>query len=128
LCPGHYRVLRAKELSAKRQSEASPFPATEAMIPALAGSMAAMAAESADLFERMADLLPVGIFRTDATGRRVYVNQCWTRIAGLTFEQAKGDGWLNAIHPDDRARVVTEWERTVAERRSLRSEYRFRSS
>jgi PAS domain S-box-containing protein len=69
---------------------------------------------------------PVGIFRTDGRGRCLYVNERWCAIAGLTPEQARGDGWAQALHPADRDRVFAEWHDAVAADRPFRSEYRFR--
>ncbi len=84
------------------------------------------AAASAALFDMLARASPVGIFRTDGKGRCLYVNERWCAIAGLTPDQARGDGWAAALHPDDRAQVFAEWRDAVAAGRPFRSEYRFR--
>src|SRR5438105_12738758 len=84
------------------------------------------AAASAALFDMLARVSPVGIFRTDAAGGCLYVNERWCAIAGLSAEAARGDGWALALHPDDRARVCGEWQAAVAADRPFRSEYRFR--
>ena len=82
--------------------------------------------ESQQLFETLASSAPVGIFRTDAQGGCVYVNERWTTIAGLSPEEAMGDGWARAIHPKDRDWVVDQWHITADGGPPLRSEYRFR--
>jgi PAS domain S-box-containing protein len=84
------------------------------------------AAASAALFDLLARASPVGIFRTDAKGRCLYVSERWCAIAGLTAEQARGDGWAAALHPDDRARVFAAWREAVAADRPFHAEYRFR--
>ena len=61
-------------------------------------------------FQTLADNSPTGIFYSDANGRTVYVNHAWSDIAGLTPEQAAGDGWQQAIHPGDRQRKLDDWE------------------
>jgi NADH-quinone oxidoreductase subunit I len=39
----------------------------------------------------------------------VYVNDRWCQITGLQPEEAAGEGWANALHPEDRAQVATIW-------------------
>ena len=76
-------------------------------------------------FETLARIAPVGIFQTDAAGRCVYVNRRWTEIAGLPSELALQVGWLQAIFPDDRERVATEWDQAVHAQLPFSLEYRF---
>ena len=53
-------------------------------------------------FKIVAELSPVGIFESNASGECVYVNAHWRKTTGLTNELASGHGWMAAIHPDDR--------------------------
>ncbi|MEV6122207.1 SpoIIE family protein phosphatase [Streptomyces sp. NPDC052077] len=39
----------------------------------------------------------------------------WQRVTGQTWEQLRGDGWIDAVHPDDRAAIITAWGRAMAE-------------
>src|SRR6185437_5536084 len=55
------------------------------------------------------DSLPVGLFRTDAEGKVVYVNTTFLHMMGMEFEQAAREGWHAAIHPEDRATATAEW-------------------
>lgn len=75
--------------------------------------------------ERALLAAPVGILEMDAAGARVFVNDRWCELSGLPREAALGDGWLAAIHPNDRDRVATEWARAISERRDFSLEYRF---
>jgi diguanylate cyclase (GGDEF)-like protein/PAS domain S-box-containing protein len=70
-------------------------------------------------------IAPVGIFQTQADGERTFVNDRWCELAGMRREAAVGEGWLAAVHPDDRAGVETEWRGAVEERRDFAIEYRF---
>ena len=36
---------------------------------------------------------PVGIFMTDREGDNLFVNECWCEFAGLSPEEARGQGW-----------------------------------
>ena len=67
----------------------------------------------------------MGIFRTDAAGRCIYVNDRWRQFAGLTPEAAAGEGWEQGLHPDDRDRIAAEWYQSVQENRPFQLEYRF---
>ena len=58
--------------------------------------------ESEERYQNLAKISPVGIFRTDENGATTYVNPMWCQISGLSLAEAMGDGWLKAVHPDDR--------------------------
>ena len=76
-------------------------------------------------FRTLTDLSPAGIFSTDAEGQLNYANSSWLNFSGLTEEQARGDGWVEAIHPADLDRVHSEWANAVARKTSLRMQFRF---
>jgi two-component system sensor histidine kinase UhpB len=84
---------------------------------------------SKERFNTLAKVSTVGIFLASADGFFLYVNERWSDITGLTYDQAFGDGFLNAIHSHDRKRIRTEWHRCVREQSPFQSEYRiFRES
>jgi len=61
--------------------------------------------ESEEKFRTMSEASPLGIFVTDARGDCTYTNICWQNITDVTFEEALGQGWRQAIHPDDLAGI-----------------------
>ncbi|MFY9151142.1 MAG: PAS domain S-box protein [Prolixibacteraceae bacterium] len=77
--------------------------------------------ESRQLFKTLTQVSPVGIFRTNAEGKTTYVNPKWTELSGISFNDALGDGWINAVHPEDRHKMVENWEKN----RAQYAEYRF---
>ncbi|MFQ5829004.1 MAG: PAS domain S-box protein [Candidatus Methylomirabilia bacterium] len=81
--------------------------------------------ESQKRYHTLAEVSPAGIFHTDANGDCLYVNERWSEIAGLTLQEALGEGWARGLHPDDRERVFHEWHRAATENRPFQSEYRF---
>ncbi len=83
--------------------------------------------ESERRYHAMAEVSPVGIFRTDPHGECLYVNRRWCEIAGIGPDEARGDGWARGLHPEDRERVFAEWGRAVREDRPFHLEYRFRT-
>jgi PAS domain S-box-containing protein len=78
-------------------------------------------------FRTLCTVAPIGIYQTDALGRTVYTNPRWQLLSGLTEEESLGDGWTQAIHPDDRERVKAEWYAAVREHSEYRVEYRLLS-
>lgn len=62
------------------------------------------------------------IFVTDANGEVTYVSPEWCAFTGRDAASAINDGWLSAVHPDDRE-IAIEFLRVARENRS---EYSFR--
>jgi PAS domain S-box-containing protein len=81
--------------------------------------------ESQHLFQTLAQVSPVGIFRTNPDGYTTYVNPKWLELSGLTSEEAIGLGWLKAVHPDDREKLEGGWNSAVQSQRTSADEYRF---
>ena len=81
--------------------------------------------ESNRFFSTLAQVSPVGIFRADAQGNCVYVNERGCEIAGIKQNEALGGGWKQAIHPDDREKVNQAWHTSVQAQQNFIMEYRF---
>src|SRR5215470_14160630 len=64
-------------------------------------------------FKRLVEALPGVAWMSDAVGSVTYINDYWTELTGLTFEQSLGAGWLAAVHPDDGPRLGAEWNQAV---------------
>ncbi|MEM1168825.1 MAG: AAA family ATPase [Cyanobacteria bacterium P01_H01_bin.35] len=79
-------------------------------------------------YATLATAVPVGIFRTDAGGACIYVNERWCHIAGLSPEAAVGEGWLQGLHPDDQAKIAVEWQKFIQENHPFRLEFRFQDA
>jgi len=76
------------------------------------------------LFRSLTEAAPVGIFRTDTAGSYLYVNERWCSMTGKNSAAAAGDGWMDAIYPDDREKVIDEWNAAVKYQQQFRCEYR----
>ncbi|MDB5912780.1 MAG: hypothetical protein JWP22_1455 [Ramlibacter sp.] len=66
---------------------------------------------------------PFGVFRTDSTGAASYANPACREITGLTPKDFLGFGWIDAIHSEDRRRVVKDWREACAAQRALDISY-----
>ena len=62
--------------------------------------------------------------RFDERGLCNYVNDRWTAITGLTIDEAIGNGWQRAVHPEDRAAVLTVGKECATRMNFSREEYR----
>jgi diguanylate cyclase (GGDEF)-like protein/PAS domain S-box-containing protein len=80
---------------------------------------------SEELFRSLAAHTPVGLFVSAADGRCTFVNARWCELTGLSQDEALGDGWFGAIHPDDQERVLAEWAAAGEAGRDSVTEYRF---
>jgi PAS domain S-box-containing protein len=80
---------------------------------------------SEERYWTLAKLSPVGIFHTDAQGSLTYVNDRWCGMAGLSPQEAQGQGWARGLHSDDRDRVLNNWQETIDQGLPFKSEFRF---
>jgi len=76
-------------------------------------------------YQALASVAPVGIYYADQQGQYLYVNKKWSEIAGIGVNDANGDGWENALHPDDREPIIAEWTKLIIEGIAFKYEYRF---
>ncbi|AKG20413.1 PAS domain-containing protein [Calothrix sp. 336/3] len=59
------------------------------------------------------------VWNTEGTqGEFISEQPGWSAFTGQTFDELKGWGWLNAIHPDDQAKTTQAWL-TALENQSL---------
>jgi PAS domain S-box-containing protein len=68
-----------------------------------------------------------GVFETDAVGNYNYVNSTWSMITGVQPNDAFGNGWSSAIHPDDRDEVFEDWQNTWKYEREFNMKFRFKT-
>ncbi|AFY82184.1 PAS domain S-box protein [Oscillatoria acuminata] len=80
---------------------------------------------SEQLYATLAEASPVGIFRTDPGGKCIYINDRACEMLGLSRQAALGEGWFQALHPQDYARVVAEWAKSTQFKTPFACEYRF---
>jgi PAS domain S-box-containing protein len=83
--------------------------------------------ESRELFRTLSEASPVGIFRSDAAGQNIYVNAQWQKMTGLSAEQARGEGWVRAIHPEDRTRIAQLWRELALSGSTFTESYRYKT-
>jgi PAS domain S-box-containing protein len=120
-------VPRPNGLSA-RQVRALRALATQTMAHLELRRSAAALRESEARFRNMADHAPVMMWVTDPTGVCTYLNRRWYEFTGQTPQEAEGFGWLDATHPDDKARAEQAFLTANEKHEPFRVEYRLRQS
>ena len=80
---------------------------------------------SEERYRSLAEVLPVGVFRKNPQGQSIYHNPEWSKIVGMSDEDARGEGWARALHPDDRERIFNGWLAMVRDKGLFQAEYRF---
>jgi len=84
--------------------------------------------ESEARFRSLAETVPLGVFETDARGEGIYTNHEWTAMSGLSAEESLGRGWIRAIHPDDLAGLMVDWQAALSSGNELARDVRILST
>ena len=82
--------------------------------------------ESEQRFRMLADSAPVMIWMSDTEKRCVYLNRVWLEFTGRALEQDLGHGWVEHVHPNDRAQCVETFGASFDARRGFAMDYRLR--
>ena len=82
--------------------------------------------ESEEKFRLLASGMPQFIWTGDADGNLNYFNQSVFDYTGLQLDQLKGQGWIEIVHPDDRATNINKWRDALKSGSHFLFEHRFR--
>ena len=74
----------------------------------------------------LVNTIPTAAWTTRPDGYCDFLNQVWLDHAGMTAEQAAGWGWVEAVHPDDRPKLVEVWQSCLVSGIPLDTEARIR--
>ncbi len=66
------------------------------------------------------------LWTINAQGHAVEDSPSWRACTGQTYEEWKGEGWLNAIHPEDQGYVRESWRQSVRNEVPLDTTFRLR--
>jgi PAS domain S-box-containing protein len=114
-----------------RRFSAADMPLAEQL-----ASRAALAVDNARLFrdalkleQRFRSLVTASaqaVWVTLPDGDVVEDSPSWRAFTGQTYEEWVGQGWLDAVHPEDREAAARAWREAVARRSLYEVEYRLR--
>jgi PAS domain S-box-containing protein len=80
--------------------------------------------ESEERYRALAMATAQAVWRADAAGNNVWTSDSWETLLGSSSDRARGSGWLEFVHPHDRARVAQSWQESVKAGKDYRAEYR----
>ena len=84
--------------------------------------------ESEERFRTLADSAPVMIWMTDLEKRGIYFNRTWLEFTGRNLAEEIRSGWIESIHPEDKARFLDIYEWSFDRRHPFRLEYRLKNA
>ena len=76
--------------------------------------------------QAFSDSVPALTWMTSALGLIEHCNGRWYEYTGNTSAMSLGEGWLDAIHPDDREVTEAAWRSAVENQARFEAEYRLR--
>ena len=79
---------------------------------------------SDDQIDRLTEIVPVGIIRTDRDANCLYANDRWCQLTGLSKRETAGSGWLRAVQPRDREMLLRNWREALNRGREFAEEFR----
>lgn len=116
--------------------ERNAFDEVDERVVAAIASQAAVAIDNAKLLQRahqtelryreLADAMPQIVWTATPDGEIDYFSKRWYELTGLDEASSIGEGWLSALHPDDRERCQYVWRTAVKSQTVYEIEYRFR--
>lgn len=82
------------------------------------------AAQSVERFHTLVEASPLAIFALDPAGRPDFVSEGCAVLFGATGPDYDADGWIPALHEQDRDRAIREWGDATRTCSSLDTQYR----
>jgi PAS domain S-box-containing protein len=76
-------------------------------------------------FEALVKATTQAVWTADENGIGETVQNWWQKLTGL--ETSNSNGWLEAIHPDDRESAIQSWSTALSEKRIFNTEYRIKN-
>jgi PAS domain S-box-containing protein len=97
---------------------AAELIAVEAMAPAVLQALTNKRGEEAlreseRRLQTLIEGIPQMVWRAVDGGQVTWISPQWTAYTGQSQEEARGHGWLECVHPDDRAGGTFLWEQAV---------------
>lgn len=75
---------------------------------------------------KILDTIPDLIWSARPDGTADFLNQSWLQYTGLAEDQALGNGWIMAMHPDELPAIMQKWQDAIRNGVELSIEHRFR--
>lgn len=80
--------------------------------------------ESRAQFRALVEASSQIVWTTNQAGEMMDDSPSWRAFTGQTYEAMKGWGWLEALHPQERASVQATWQKHIQEGTFMNTEFR----
>ena len=77
-------------------------------------------------FQGLSNAIPQMAWSTTPDGKVEYLNERWAQFTGTPVNEHHGDGWVEALHPDDVPVALEAWTTAVNDQTPYEVEYRLR--
>lgn len=81
--------------------------------------------ENQQLLKTLTETSPVGIFRTDAEGKMIFITGAWEKITFISIQQALHQYWYFFAISDDQKNIDDSWQTMRAQPQLMKIECRF---
>ena len=82
--------------------------------------------DSEKKFRLLSDSMPQHIWTSDPAGNLNYFNKSVVEYSGLSIQEIIEKGWLEIVHPDDRAENTKQWIESIQTGKDFLLEHRFK--
>ena len=128
---GQLRAVLGVQCAKPRQWSAADVKLTEEVAERLWDAVGRSRAEarlgaSLEKFRVLVESSAQATWEMDPEGKSITDSASWCAYTGQTVEEARGNGWLDAVHPEDRQAVALRWAEYVRAAEPLSEEYRLR--
>ncbi len=80
--------------------------------------------ESEERFRVLVEAMAQAVWEADPAGSVQSYSSSWHLLTGQLYGQWRGEGWLDAVHPDDREATRRKWFDAIARHSPFELEYR----
>ncbi len=77
-----------------------------------------------DRFDAALQAIEGIVWTNNAAGEMVGEQDGWSALTGQSYDEYKGFGWADAVHPDDAQPTINAWNASVSERKPFIFEHR----
>jgi PAS domain S-box-containing protein len=68
---------------------------------------------SMEIVSSMLEMMDVGVFEIDPTGKLRYANDAWFRLSGHAKDTSEDFAFMDLVHPEDEAFVMSQWNKLI---------------
>lgn len=86
--------------------------------------LAALRQTQEENYQTLIESIPQIVWLCHPNGTMEYFNSKWFLYTGLSLQESRGDGWLKAVHPEDRPSVSNTWSNHRTSGQVFEMEYR----